>query len=82
MGGRHIPVPVVFALSVAAAAAMYAHKARADDSAAWIMENLQAPTKIRTPPDGLFVRPDFSKDEVGDKTMCSCVGVIVDWVQN
>jgi hypothetical protein len=78
MGGRHIPVPVVFALAVAAAAAMYAHKARADDSAAWIMENPQAPAKIRTPPDGLFVRPDFPKDEFGDKTMCSRVGALAD----
>lgn len=30
----------------------------------------------------LLVRPDFSKDEFGDKTMCSNVGVIVGWVQN
>ena len=44
-------------------------------------ERLHPSGKIRTPPVGLLVPPDFSKDEFGDKTMGSRVGVIVGWVQ-
>ena len=45
-------------------------------------ERLHPPRKIRTPAVGLLVPPDFSKDEFGDETMGSCVGVIVGWVRN
>jgi len=38
MGGRRFPVPVVLALAVAAAVAMYADKARADSADASLLQ--------------------------------------------